>query len=73
MLVFEDMSRFIAKVADFGFATCFQSHNDLISMPKSEPWNAPERHDRHIKGEQGKQMDVYSFGMLCFWLVFKAG
>ena len=73
MLVFEDMSRFVAKVADFGFATCFQSHNDLISMPKSEPWNAPERHDRSIKTEQGKQMNVYSFGMLCFWLVFKAG
>ena len=73
VLAFENMSRFVAKVADFGFATCFQSHNDLISMPKSEPWNASERHDRLIKAEQGKQMDVYSFDMLCFWLVFKAG
>ena len=73
MLAFQNNSRFVAKVADFGFATCFQSHNDLISMPKSEPWNAPERHDRPIKAEQAKQMDVYSFGLLCFWLAFKAG
>lgn len=73
MLAFENNSGFIAKIADFGFATCFQSHNDLISMPKSEPWNAPEHHGRHVKVEQGKRMDVYSFGILCFWLVFKAG
>lgn len=23
--------------------------------------------------EQAKQMNIYSFGLLCFWLVFKAG
>ena len=73
VLAFEDGSRFVAKVANFGLATCFQSHNDLILMPRSEPWNAPEHHDPHIKAEQGKQMDVYSFGILCFWLIFKAG
>ena len=72
VLAFEDNSWFVAKVVDFGFAICFQSRNDLISMLKSEPWNAFERHNRHIKAEQVKQMDVYSFDMLCLWLVFGA-
>ena len=72
VLAFESCSGFVAKVADFGFAICFQTHNDLISILKSKPWNASEHHDRHIKVEQGKQMNVYSFDMLCFWLVFQA-
>ena len=42
-------------------------------MPNIRPWNAPEHHDRSFKPEQAKQMDVYSFGLLCFWLLFKAG
>ena len=73
VLVFEGNSRIVAKVADFGFATCFQSHDDLIVMPKSEPWNAPEHHYRLHRPEQARQMDIYSFGMLCFWLIFGAG
>ena len=42
-------------------------------MPHIEPWNAPEYHDRYFRPEEAKQMDVYSFGLLCFWLVFQAG
>ena len=73
MLVFEENSQLVAKVADFGFATCFQRDDDRILMPKSEPWNAPEHHDSEFLPKQAKQMDVYSFGMLCFWLIFEAG
>ena len=42
-------------------------------MPHIGPWNAPEHHDRSFRPEQAKRMDVYSFGLLCFWLVFQAG
>ena len=73
VLIFESDSRIIAKVADFGFATYSQSHNDLIVIPKSEPWNAPEHHHRPHLPKQARQMDVYSFGMICFWLIFEAG
>lgn len=68
----EDKSRIVAKVADFGFATCFLGQNDLIKMPDIGTWNAPEYHARAFRPEQAKQMDVYSFGLLCFWLLFKA-
>lgn len=73
VLVFEEGPRIVARVADFGFATCFQGHNELISMPKSEPWNAPEHHVRPVTSEQAKQMVIYSLGMLCLWLIFEAG
>lgn len=73
MLIFEENTRIIAKVADFGFSTCFQDHDDLISMPDIKIWNAPEHHRFSFRPDQAKQMDVYSFGMLCFWLIFKAG
>ena len=73
VLIFEECTKIIARVADFGFTTCFQGVGDLVSMPQNEPWNAPEHHHRHFRPEQAKQMDIYSFGMLCFWLIFEAG
>ena len=73
VLVFVEKSRFVAKVADFGFATHFQSEDDLVSIPRSAPWNAPEHHSGDFKPEQAKQMDMYSFGMLVFWLLYEAG
>jgi serine/threonine protein kinase len=60
----------VAKVADFGFSTWFRSDNDFILMPISEPWCAPEYHERGFSPDNAKRMDVYSFSMLCLWLLF---
>ena len=71
MLIFENSSGdYLAKVADFGFSTHFESEQDLIIMPKSVPWNAPEHHHRYFSSRDAKAMDVYSFSMLCLWLLF---
>jgi hypothetical protein len=58
-------------VADFGYSTLAASDDDLIKMPISKPWNAPEWHHRGVKLSEARAMDVYSFGMLCLWLLFK--
>lgn len=42
-------------------------------MPTSRPWNAPEHHERELHPKAAKAMDVYSFGMLCLWLLFAVG
>jgi serine/threonine protein kinase len=69
--MFEDSPGiYTAKVADFGFSTHFHDKQDLIKMPKSEPWSAPEHHDRYFYPQDAKVMDVYSFSMLCLWLLF---
>lgn len=71
MLIFEHgPGSYIAKVADFGFSTHFQGEQDLVQIPESKPWNAPERHNRHFHPQNAKAMDVYSFSMLCLWLLF---
>ena len=73
VLIFEDNSQVTAKVADFGFSTCLQSRGELLSIPISEPWNAPEYSDHLFRPESAKKMDIYSFGLLCAWLLFEAG
>ena len=73
MLIFENKpGTYIAKVADFGFSTHFQGEQDLVKMSKSVPWNAPEHHYRHFNPSAAKRIDIYSFGLLCFWVVFGA-
>ena len=64
---------YVAKVAAFGFATCSQSHKDLVLMPDIKSWNAPEHHPCSFTTIQAKQMDTFSFSVLYFWLIFKAG
>lgn len=73
MLIFkEGTGSYTAKVADFGFSTYFhEEQEDLIQVPKSVPWTAPEHYGRRqFTSQEAKMMDVYSFGMLCLWLLF---
>src|SRR5438034_3833483 len=71
VLVFiDDSGGYTAKVVDFGYSTLAAGDDDLIMMPKSRPWNAPEHHHRGFKLSQAMAMDAYSFGLLCLWLLF---
>jgi len=57
------------KVADFGYSTLAVGDAKNICLPKSRPWNAPEHHFGEFTTHDAKQTDVYSFGMLCLWVV----
>jgi serine/threonine protein kinase len=63
---------YYAKVADFGFSAWSRAGNDLVFFPESRPWNAPEYHHRGFSIDQAKRMDIYSFGLVCLWLLFGA-
>lgn len=72
VLVFEhEPNSYVARVADFGYSTRFCGEFDLIKMPKSRPWNAPEHHRREFHASKAKKMDIYSFGVVCLWLLFE--
>lgn len=58
------------KVTDFGHSTIFARDSNTIVMPYSKHWTAPEYHHRRFTPIQARLMDAYSFGMLCFWLLF---
>ena len=64
--MFEGM---VVKLADFGFSALASKKS--IRLGGSQPWMAPE-YDRsaHYTLDQAKLTDLYSFGMLCLWVIF---
>ena len=74
VLVFKDTKtrKITVKVTDFGYSTLTVGESGKVLLPKSRPWNAPEH--RSDSGEfevqEAKKTDVYSFGMLCLWILF---
>ena len=58
---------------DFGYSSRYSDDDDLVRLPISQPWNAPE----HTRVNQGwspmkaKMIDMFSFGMLFLWVLFK--
>lgn len=71
VLMFSENSTFVAKVADFGYSTRFCGEDDLVKIPESFPWTAPEWHHREFAVSKAKKMDIYSFGALCLWILFE--
>ncbi|KAL8840333.1 MAG: hypothetical protein Q9170_001348 [Blastenia crenularia] len=70
VLVFQTSTKiYTVKVADFGYSTVHATDKDLIQMPRSLHWTAPEWHHRGFSFEQAKKMDVYSLGLLVLWLL----
>ena len=63
-----------AKMADFGYSFLANEGDEDVPFQPAEswPWNAPEHHHRKISIQQAQKQDVYSFGMLCFWVLFQA-
>ena len=71
-LVFKDATtrKTTVKVADFGYSTLSAGESRKVFLPKSRPWNAPEHHFEGFIAQEAKKTDVYSFGLLCLWLLF---
>jgi hypothetical protein len=64
-------SAYAARVTDFAYSTRIANEDELVIVSKSRPWNAPE-HDRdEFTPAQARKMDVFSFGMLCLWVMFE--
>ena len=72
VLVFKDAitGKITVKVADFGHSTLTMGESGKVLLPKSRPWNVPEHHFGEFKAQEAKKTDVYSFGMLCLWILF---
>jgi len=73
VLVFKDsVGKTTVKVTDFGYSTLTSGEAGRVFLPKSRPWNAPEHHYGELTTAEAKKMDVYSFGILCLWCLFKS-
>lgn len=74
VLVFAtDSKHYAARVADFGYSTWLGGTDDAVVMPRTPHWTAPEWHHRPMHSSSAIRMDVYSFGLLCLWLLFYNG
>jgi serine/threonine protein kinase len=72
VLVFKDGAGMTAiKLADFGFATLATGEARNVLLPMSRPWNAPEHRFGGFDFPEAKKTEVYSFGMLCLWVLFE--
>ena len=71
ILIFDDrILHQVAKVIDFGYSTWLGDPDAIVFMPLSAHWTAPEWHHRGFSRTDAFKMDIYSFGLLCLWLLF---
>ena len=72
ILVFRnDDGKYYPRLSDFGYSTLVPYTNSFVKIAISRPWNAPEYHGREFSFSDGKKTDIYSFGLLCLWLLLK--
>lgn len=70
ILVHEHEGQLIAKIADFGFSADF-TKDRLSPLPRSIPWTAPEHNFQKFSHTTSHKADIFSFGMLVLWLLFR--
>ena len=71
VLIFRDGAAFYAKVSDFGYSAVVID-DQKIGLPVTWPWNAPECDERWwFTFLEARKTDLYSFGLLCLWILFK--
>jgi serine/threonine protein kinase len=61
-----------AKLADFGYAGWNKDPDTdvFLYLPRSRPWAAPEYHHRAFDLYGAKQLDIFSLGLTCLWILF---
>lgn len=71
ILIFEHIpGEYVAKVSALGYSVQLEHDDSFVRMPLSRPWNAPEWHHRGYRFPEIVRMDLYSYGMVCLWLLF---
>ena len=59
-----------AKLTDFGYSCFGTRDSDLVYLPFSNIWSAPEYHDRAFELSAAKKVDIFSFGLTAVYLLF---
>ena len=60
----------VPKLGEFERSTIVKNH-EPIHVPRNFPWSAPEFHYRGFTPEMAKKSDVYSYSLLCLWIIFE--
>ncbi|CZR68796.1 uncharacterized protein PAC_18696 [Phialocephala subalpina] len=73
VLIFkEKLGGYSARVIDFGYAARYTDKNHRFGLFGTELWRAPESgRAREWTQSEAKRVDLFSFGMLCLWVLFE--
>jgi serine/threonine protein kinase len=58
------------KITDFGCSGFTTDDNPFVFLTTKEPWRAPEIHRREFSFDAAVKTDIFSLGLMCFWMVF---
>ncbi|KAM5347259.1 hypothetical protein ACJ41O_010264 [Fusarium nematophilum] len=72
VLVFLVDETYVAKLTDFESSCICTSEDDLVTLPRTEPWDAPEWHHRQFTMRDAKRMEIYSYQLVTFFALFQA-
>lgn len=61
--------KYIVKLSDFGYASMSYNGDSLLQLPYSPIWTALDYHPRKFRIRDAQKMDVYSYSLICFWLL----
>ena len=60
----------VPKLIDFGYSCYGMDDEDKVHIRGTPLWSPPENTDEDITIRNAKKMDVYSFGLMCCWILF---
>jgi serine/threonine protein kinase len=60
----------VLKVIDFGYSCFSMREGDLVLVTGTPLWCAPENNGDEVTVNEAKRMDVYSFALVCCWILF---
>lgn len=64
-----DSSDAIVKIIDFGCSSYGLGDQELVHISGTPLWSAPENNCGDATVVEAKKMDVYSFGLVCLWIL----
>ncbi|KAF8249188.1 hypothetical protein K440DRAFT_641542 [Wilcoxina mikolae CBS 423.85] len=71
VLVFTNASGYTAKVTDFGYSYFGASEDEVVYLPFSSRWAAPEYNGAGFVLRDAKKSDFYSYGLLYWYILFQ--
>lgn len=60
----------VAKMIDFGYSCYGMDDEDMVHVTGTPLWAAPESNGDDVSIRSAKKMDVYSFALVCCWILF---
>lgn len=67
----QDSNNYVFRLIDFGYSSTQANVEGLVFVAGTWPWQAPEHHVRGHSMQAAQRMDMYSFGLVCFWVLFR--